>query len=504
MEPKQMKTEQLIKLSDYTNYDTEELLNRFGLNESDVFANSEKMDELECINELMSIPKRNFTTIPFDNSGDQDKNISIIQRSLKGYQTQQYIGLIQLKNGKDIFIKSRFDEGENCYFSKYILSKAYNLKLSLFKDMKPRVETGQFIEFLLLFVFIYQINQAYLKGIYRQYCIFECNDDKLKGKIDIARHIRLNPIFNGKIAYSYREYTINNSVNRLILTAYVYLEKKNKQLLKELTQQYKNVADYIRCLKNVMQPFSKQEIPKAVCRENKKITHSIYRDWEEVRKTAILILRHFGIDTMEKPEHQTTGILINMNKIWELYIESILKDKNVRSISLETQTTIPYLWDMEKDKNKKVTEIKTDFLFKDESQNAVLVLDAKYKNGWQNVAEKVTANEEKIEWPREDIYQILAYMHILNCNQGGIVCPLKTGIGDIQDKNYKKYKKYLVGGENFRKEWENFFIIPIAIPRDVENETPEELYKRIMKQSEKNLYNAVKVILEDYVEKVIN
>ena len=72
-------------------------------------------------------------------------------------------------------------------------------------------------------------DRAYRKGIYKQYCTFEGNDSKVRGKIDIARHIRLNPLFNGKIAYSYREYTINNNTNRLIPVSYTHLDVYKRQ-----------------------------------------------------------------------------------------------------------------------------------------------------------------------------------------------------------------------------------------------------------------------------------
>ena len=39
----------------------------------------------------------------------------------------------------------------------------------------------------------------------------------------------------------------------------------------------------------------RQEAQKLVQRERRKITHSVYHDWEEVRKTAIILLRHMGI-----------------------------------------------------------------------------------------------------------------------------------------------------------------------------------------------------------------
>lgn len=475
----------LIKLQDYTNYNIVEL-KEIVLDTKDAEASENTDNQLdEYINLLRDISRENVIVLPKDSKKNQEPNfLNLIQRSINGYQTQCYVGLLQLENGRELFIGSRFDEKDNYYFTQYILSKAYNLKVSLFQDMKPQTGKGQFIEFLLIFVFLYQINKAYSKGIYRQYCTFECNDAKLKGKIDIARHIRLNSLFNGKIAYSYREYTISNNVNRLILTAYSWLEKSNKQLMRELTWQYKNIAEYIKNLKNIMQPFSKQEISKVISRDRKKITHSVYRDWENVRKTAIMILRHMGIDIAVEDEHRTNGILIDMRSVWELYIESILKSESDSSFAykIKTQEETKYLFS----KTMEIARIRTDFEFyKDEnSDEPKLILDAKYKNEWQEIA--CNPNSEN-KWPREDVFQMLAYMYLLKCDYGGIVCPLKKGKMGRDEEGYFQYD--LKNRKEIRGE---FFIIPIVIPQV----KSQEDFMENMKISERKFFNAVKEVLE--------
>ena len=58
-------------------------------------------------------------------------------------------------------------------------------------------------DFLLVDILFKQIKEANPKGLFRTYRRFEKNDDRLKGTIDISRHIRLNAgQNNGKVAYS--------------------------------------------------------------------------------------------------------------------------------------------------------------------------------------------------------------------------------------------------------------------------------------------------------------
>lgn len=101
---------------------------------------------------------------------------------------------------------------------------------------------------ILAIIFAIQIARAYRKGIYRRYRTYENNDSKLKGRIDVARHIRLNPIFNGNIAYSSREYTADNDMNRMILTAYTSLQKDSRALCVNW-KKYTPVKDFISQLK---------------------------------------------------------------------------------------------------------------------------------------------------------------------------------------------------------------------------------------------------------------
>ena len=67
------------------------------------------------------------------------------------------------------------------------------------------------------------------KGIFRQYRRFEYNNANIKGNIDIARHIKLNTPFTGKVAYSTREFTQDNELMQLVrhTIEFIRLSTKN-------------------------------------------------------------------------------------------------------------------------------------------------------------------------------------------------------------------------------------------------------------------------------------
>lgn len=75
--------------------------------------------------------------------------------------------------------------------------------------------------------FISLFKRATQKGYYRSYICSKHNDERFRGTLDIARHIRLNVGINSiRTAYSYNERSYENSVNRLILFTWEYLKQK--------------------------------------------------------------------------------------------------------------------------------------------------------------------------------------------------------------------------------------------------------------------------------------
>ena len=430
--------------------DSEERVDRFaklidGVSQSDILV----LDENDCA------------------AGEPFK---IVTQGNKGeYWTQQYIGLLQITSDgtkEEVFIRSRFDVNESCEFSKYMLNKALGLKANILQKVEPSVGRGEILDLILAIIFAIQIARAYRKGIYRRYRTYENNDSKLKGRIDVARHIRLNPIFNGNIAYSSREYTADNDMNRMILTAYTSLQKRQPGLMRELEKKYTPVKDFISQLKNIMQPVSRQEARKLVQKERKKITHAVYSDWESVRKTAILILKYMGI-APEDDGTNVNGILINMNYIWERYLVQIVKEKIENKYQIEGKKSFGTFFC-----NGQSIELQPDLVISDkkvisDKNRPLLIIDAKYKNEWENVASNKSDKPE-----REDCFQIMSYMYRAECKFGGIFCP-QTKVRDDG-----KMKEYSIFGESDKEAIVTLFSLQINGIQGSSKEFAEEMEKR--------------------------
>ncbi len=378
------------------------------------------------------------------------------------WYTGKYAGLLKdEKTGDVYFLHSRFDTDKQYNFTNYILSKALQLNSRVFPDMRIQRNRDEALTLLLAVVFVEQIREAFKSGMFRCYRNFENNDSRVRGRIQVERHIKQNPIFNGKISYTYREYTADNDINRIILTAYDHLAHKKGSFMRSLLNSPKNrtVKDFFIQLGNITSPASRQEVQQLLKTNKQKIHHSVYRKWEFVRKTAIQILRHAGIRTYESGHNEISGVLIDMTSAWEKYLEQVLN----REFHFEAQHSESIL------DGKR--HLRPDFL--DEKK---IVLDAKYKNSWSNAVEKNVDS-----WDREDTFQILSYMYVFECNIGGILCPARKE--QAKDDTYDIHKNL---------HGKKVSLLPLIIP---DNSTSFASFTAAMEKSEEALRKRIRELI---------
>lgn len=266
----------------------------------------------------------------------------------------------------------------------FLTTMLLGVQVDLSDNMIPSSEDEMF-DYLLLLWFRERLQEANLKGFYRTYQRFEKNDERLKGSIDIARHIRLNAgIDNGKVAYSYRENTLNNPLNQLIIFAYEYIKKKYIEFVQK---NFDNIPD----LKAIMMQL-KQEVDmegvnlfSVVSKNLKPISHPYYTEYEELRLICLRILRNEGISIFdaENNAEKTKSILFYLPDLWEKYLEKKFIENKM---SVKTQEEV-YIWGP---KFKQKT--RPDFIFyNDEKQ--YMILDAKFKRAWGDAIEKGTLSD---------------------------------------------------------------------------------------------------------------
>lgn len=355
-------------------------------------------------------------------------------------------------------IQTRMDADRPFFLSVLLLSN----KIQFNSDTVPSNEEEIF-DYLLLFWFKNQLQSAALKGFYRTYRYFERNDDRPKGSIDIARHIRLNMgQNNGKIAYSYRENTVNNYLNHLIVAAYDHLKKKYYQIVSDNFDnnlELKSIIDNLREEIGYSQFNSYQLIAKNL----KSIAHPYYTEYEVLRKTCLKILRDEGLSLFDGLEEDMNSILFYLPSLWEEYLQDQMElaviNKN-QKLSLKAQDSINVFGYYNGDNGWGFTqETKPDYVFyaKDiegekhkKCEKPFLILDAKFKPKWGDTVKGATIKDVL-----DDYNKAIRDMVSISAHATGVIFPIK------QEKVEAVNLCHKISGGN---ELDYFYTIPIQVP----------------------------------------
>lgn len=329
-----------------------------------------------------------------------------------GRRVHKFAGILFYKQQR-VVIHSRFDTSEKDCYLEYALERL-GITPRLMDRMQGFGEQGV-MDMLLPMLFLQQLRSAFDVGVYRRYQTFLYNDSDPKGHLNISRHIRLNPTSNGRVAYSTREYTQDNPINRLILAAYRLLMIRCADAMRTQLDGHPELYQPIEKLSAALgvPDIGPSSLRKLMRNTEGPVTHPMHRNYELLRVTSRLILQCFGLNPFSGSGQEVSGILIPMDRLWEQLLESRLLSHGV-----DAQGTLPIL------EGRRV--LKSDLL------SPWGVLDAKYRESWEKAYQKeqgVFFGQKKgKQWQfvREDVFQVISYMYIMHRSMGGVVFPLRT------------------------------------------------------------------------------
>ena len=352
---------------------------------------------------------------------------------LDGYQlvTGNIMGFVGY-NGTQISIRSRFadDEGKD-YFLHYMLQKVLCLNVFNLDFQSDRENIFDF----LIYLFPEFLKEALRQGTYREYQVRRYNDANIKGRIDVARHIRKNIPFTGNVAYSTREYVADNHVTQLIRHTIEYI--KQHPLGRDILNNDEKTREAVGIINACTPTYNRMERQKVVSQNLRPLSHPYYYAYRDLQRLCMRILRHeemkYGAD-----DDQIHGILFDGAWLWEEYLNTFMKDLGFTHPRNKTGEGKEHMFI-----KPRAVPVFPDFYL-----DGKIVLDAKYKRH-----ETLFGNLQ-----REDRFQVLAYMHIFDVNKGGLIVPVPTGTerkakGEIAGRGGEMY---LIGmtvdkkGENFK------------------------------------------------------
>lgn len=377
----------------------------------------------------------------------EDSNFIFELKNNKVY-TQNIVGIFGKENDR-IRIKTRFynsSKSQSDYFLLYMLQKVLNYNIIKNRTKSNNVEYYD----LLVYLFPFYLKRAMKKGLYKEYRTKEYNNLNVRGTIDIIKNINKNLPFHGKIAYKTREFSFDNKVTQIVRHALEKIKqdynfeffndtvlKENTRILVQNTKKYEK-SDLFKVLKeNIINP----------------VRHSYFEEYYDLQKLCIQILKNEKID-FGNNDNKIHGIIIDVAWLWEEYLNTMLiNEKMIHPKNKKLEKGISLFSDRQR-------VVYPDFYSSDKK----IILDAKYKK----------LGKSKKEINREDLYQLISYLHILESEKSGVIYP------DIDKSEYNEIGQLNgYGGKIFK--------ISLRIPQEVS--TYEEFVSEIRKSEEEFLNN---------------
>lgn len=322
---------------------------------------------------------------------DDSEHVQISTGNIMGFIG---VGDLQIK------IKSRFDLGRDDFFLHYMLQKV--LSFNLF-DLRHNDDQEDVFDFI-MFMFPYFLKAAMRQGVYREYQNYQHNDAKLKGTIDIDRHIAKNIPFIGKIAYSTREYSYDNNMTELIRHTIEFMKtRKYGQAVLNIDRE---TIENVNTIVEHTPLYNRNDRNSVVSKNLRMKAHPFYTEYRPLQMLCLQILRMEEVKYGES-EEEICGILFDGAWLWEEYVNTILCEYDFIHPENRLHKGGIYLF-----------EGRSGIRYPDFYKKDDIVLDAKYKRlGSYNKVSKVNP---------DDVHQVMAYMSALHVNKGGFIAPLET------------------------------------------------------------------------------
>lgn len=404
---------------------------------------SKSLDEIfkiqfpkELLNELYDISGKKISDLKNqdgfliycneDKLKDDVENNSIFTISGDKLTTYNIAGFVGTQNTL-LSIRSRFaqDNGDD-YFLHYMLQKVFNINISTLEHATDRNKAFQFLPYLFKYYFLKALSQ----GLYKKYVWNKYNDSKVKGTIDIARHIKHNFIFTGNIAYNVREHSYDNNINQLIRHTIEYIS--NLKMFSMMLES-DDMIDLVQDIRSITPTYSEKNRQQVINNNLKSDIHPYYYEYEPLRQICLQILMEDDELKYGRAENKIYGVLFDAAWLWEEYLNTLISEIDSSFIHTRNKEGVGMICMLKnKDNKPKYWQAYPDYY----SSALDIVMDAKYKhaNGINQIDSK-------------DKMQIISYMHILGLKKGVFLHPadnkhagnISYGKLNIPDKNTDEY-----------------------------------------------------------------
>ena len=370
------------------------------------------------IKDLKSDERPNLLVFPRDLGyyGDDVGEGRIIGFHDDSISTCNIMGFVGV-NDTQVDIVSRFakTDGED-YFLHYMLQRVFAINLF---DIKHTTSSQPIFDFL-LYLFPYFLKKALRQGLYKKYRRFEYNDSNIRGPIDVNRHIRENIPFRGTVAYSTREHTYDNEVTELIRHTIEYI--KTHPMGNGVLNCDQETKDAVMTMTQATPTYNTRDRNRIINLNLRPVTHPYYSEYTALQKICLQILRHEALKYGQEKD-KIYGVLFDGAWLWEEYLGTIFAKARLDITHAKNKTGENGIALYENGRKCYYP----DFYRSNNCAETSFVLDAKYKRLGSDV--KVDSQDDEktntIAIGREDLFQMITYMHVLPARHCALLYPIE-------------------------------------------------------------------------------
>ena len=247
----------------------------------------------------------------------------------KVLQAQNYVGVIQTKDGTTIEILPKIKNATTEKSKDILIKMLKTLKNSPFKNLSVANLKSSKIPLFEIFIsmFLEELTVLVRNGIKSDYISKEENLKFLKGKLKISEQIKYNTIHKERFFVQYEEFISNRVENRIIKTTLQFLYNKSKlNKNQQRIREFLFVFDEIEISHNIKTDFSKIKLNRQM------------KDYQQV----LLWCKTFLFENSFSPYKGNDiafALLFDMNLLFESFVYSYLKkSSNFQDIKSQDKT----------------------------------------------------------------------------------------------------------------------------------------------------------------------
>lgn len=327
----------------------------------------------------------------------------------KVIQAENYVGIIQLKNGFQVQILPKISYNELEDTKKTFLRMLRSMKdfpSKVFNDANLKMDRMNLYE-IFINMYIQEVRGLMKKGLRSSYLPVEANLNFFKGKLIVREHINKNQIHKERFYVGYDEFGVNRPENRLIKSTLLKLQKistsaANIKDIRQLLPSFEMVEPSI----NYTKDFSQVTIDRNT------------KDYEMLMRWSKVFLLNQSFTTFSG-NTTARALLFPMEKVFEAYVARNLK-RALAGLGWEvsTQDKGYYLFD-----TPRQFALRPDIVIT-RNDGSRIVLDTKWKALTNNPRQNYGISQA-------DMYQMYAYSKKYKTSEIWLLYPINEEMKDV-------------------------------------------------------------------------